>query len=319
MESIVKRRVNAGKMGFQQEKEDFITDEEELLLKVERSDLLKYGMGAQFMGRFSDIVVLKKLGVPELTEILLHSRASVVKSLDKTLRRSCGIEVMMDEEGAKAVAEQAVREGTGARGLAQIISPVVNDVLFIIDDDQTVNGILLTAQNGEPFVKLQEGERYNLKKRKCKCKVLFPNPKRKNVEHFCWLLLSVYLEEQLVPYRQMMAMHALLCNVVFYILTCCNKDERTLDSVQKLLKVAVYEPENPETTYEFIMTQERGYSENQDYAYYYKLFKVRDPAYKTVTMLQQALEMYTENPVYPKGNAIRQQRVIRKSEKKTTH
>lgn len=319
IETIVKRRVNAGKLGFNPVKEDFVVDQNELFTKVERSDLLKYGMGAQFLGRFADIAVLRKLGVSELTEILLHSKASVVKSLNETLRRTCGIEVVMDKEGAKAVAEQAVQEGTGARGLAQIIAPVVNEVLFIIDDDQTVNGILLTAQDGEPFVKLTERERYNRRNWKRTCRVVFPAAKRKNVEHFSWLLLSVYLGQQPVEYRHMMAMHALLCNVVFYILTCCNKDEWTLDSVQKLLKVAVCEPENLETTYEFIMTQEQGYSENQDYAYYYKLFKVRDPAYKTVTMLQQALEMYTENPVYPKGNAIRQQRVIRKSEKKTAH
>lgn len=310
IEYLVKQRVNAGKIGFKPEKENFIVDQEELLMKVTRADLLKYDMGAQFLGRFADIAVLKKLDVPELTEILLHSKSSVVKSLDETLRRSCGIKVTMDEEGAKAVAKQAVLEGTGARGLSQIISPVVNSTLFTAGDDKTVNGILLTAQEGEPFVKLQEGERYYRRWRP-KCRVVFPAAKRKNVEHFSWLLLSVYLEQYQVPYRKMQAMHTLLCNIVFYLLTCCNRDEYDLETIQKVLKEAMPEPESNHTLYEFMQTDEKYYSEHQDYVYYYKLFKILDPGYSTVPMLQQALEMYAENPAYPQGNATKHQEVMR--------
>lgn len=319
IESLIRQRVNTGKLGFQPEKEEFIVEQDELMMKVTRADLLKYGMGAQFLGRFADIAVLKKLNVPELTKILLQSKASVVKSLDETLRRSCGIKVIMDEEGAKAVAKLAVMEDTGARGLSQIISPVVNSTLFSIGDDQTVNGILLTAQDGEPFVKLQEGERYIKGKWKRKCRVVFPAPKRKNVEHFSWLLLSVYLEQCPVEYRKMQAMHNLLCNIVFYLLTCCDRDDYNLESIQKVLKVAVPEPENNHTLYEFMQTDEKYYSEYQDYVYYYKLFKILDPTYRTVPMLRQALEMYAENPAYPQGNATKHQRLMWKPKENVTH
>lgn len=311
IESIVKKRINAGKLGFQPIKEDYVVDQDELLMNIERSDLLTYGMGVQFMGRFADIAVLRRLGVPELTKILIHSKASVVKSLDETLRRACGIEVIMDEEGAIAVAKQAIKENTGARGLAQIISPIVNSTLFHTGDEQRVNGILLTAKDGEPFVKLQEGERYHKRKRKPPCKLVFPAAKRKNVEHFSWLLLSVYLEQQPVAYGKMQAMHALLCNVVFFILTCCNKEDWSFESIQKLLNIAVPKPGISNTTYEFIQTEERDYSEHQDYVYYYKLFRVLDPEYSTVPLLQQALEMYAEAPELPQGNATKHQKVMK--------
>ena len=161
-------------------------------------------------------------------------------------------------------------------------------------------------------MKLLEGERYNCRKQKDTCKVVYPSPKRKNVEHFSWLLLSVYLEQEPVTYRKMQAMHALLCNIVFFILTCSNQEECNLDSILKILKEAMPEPETSHTVYEFTMTAEKNYSEKLDYVYYYKLFKVLDPDYSTVPLLQQAIEVYAENPAHPQGNATKHQKVIKK-------
>ena len=308
IEYLVKQRLNEGKIGFKPVKSEVITDKGELLLNMERADLVKYGMGVQFMG----IAVLRELNASDLTDILLHSKASVVRNLNETLRHTCGIEVIMDEGGAKAVAEKAVREGARARGLAQTVLPAVNDVLFMIGNDETINGILLTAQDVEPCVKLLEGERHYRRKRKGKNKVVFPSAKRKNVEHFSWLLLSVYLEEAPIAYHKMHAMHALLCNIVLFILTCCNPNEWNLDSIQKILKEAIPEPGISYTIYEFIMTEGKHYSENQDYVYYYKLFKLLDPDYNTVPLLQQAIEVYVETPEHPQGNVTKHQKVIKK-------
>lgn len=314
IEYIVKERINAGKLGFNPVHPEIITDESELLMNIERIDVLRYGMGSQFMGRFSDIAVLRKLGVPELKKILLESEASVVKSLDMTLRRTCGIRVEMDEEGAKAVAEQAIREGTGARGLAQIILPVINDVLFIIDDDETTNGILLTAKDDEPYVKLLEGERIKKHTWKPNVRFDFPAKKRKNVEHFCWNLLSVYLEEQPQTYKKMQAMHALLCSIVFFVLTSCNKRDQNLISLQKLAKEAFLEPGNDCTVYEMVLFKDEKFSDEQEYIYYYKLFRLLDPSYDSVPLLQKALDAFTENPRFQKGNLLQNQKIIKEQE-----
>ena len=303
IEYSIKKRVNAGKMGFKPTREDYIVKQGDLLREIERQDVIDYGMGAQFMGRFADIAVLRKLTVDDFKKILLESDASVVKSLNETLSMSCGISVVMDEQGAEAVAKQAISEGTGARGLAQIILPVINDVMFIVDDDPTVNGIILTANDdGEPSVKLQEGVRYSrsvLQIEKTRCQL--PLPKRKNVEHFCWHLLSVYLNTSPETYQKIAAMHKLLCSIVFYILRECNKNDHTIESIQKLTKQASPSSDNRETIFEVLLndTKEKGRREQMEFLDYYKKYRFLDSDYLVIETLQKALVIFVETPSIP--------------------
>lgn len=297
IEYLVKKRVNEGKMGFKPTREDYIVCQEELLQHIERQDVIGYGMGAQLMGRFSDIAILRKLNVHDFKRILLESEVSVVKSLNETLHMSCGIQVTMDEAGAEAVSKQAIREGTGARSLAQIIFPVVHEVMFIVDDEQTVNGILLTAdEEGEPIVKLQEGERF-LRTSRCpfEIKYQFPQPKRKNVEHFCWHLLSVYLDKTPETYQRINAMHKLLCSIVFYVLRECASKEHTIMSIQKLVSNSSLEPGCSRTIYEVLLSD----CENKECHDYYRQYKCLDSAHQTVSQLQKALVDFTDNPCLP--------------------
>ena len=297
IEYSVKKRVNEGKMGFKPERKDYIVGQGELLKHIERQDVIEYGMGAQLMGRFADVAVLRKLDVDDFKRILLESEASVVKSLDETLRMSCGIRVMMDEAGAEAVARQAIREGTGARGLAQIIMPVINEVMFIVEDDQTVNGILLTIdEEGEPAVKLQEGERFlRTSFFPSKIKYQLPQPKRKNVEHFSWNVLSAYLDKTPETYQRMNAMHKLLCSIVFYVLLQCDAKEHTILSIQKLAKNSGLELGCSGTVYEALLSD----CKNQEHHDYYRQYRCLDSTYQTVLALQKALVDFIDKFSFP--------------------
>lgn len=293
----VKKRVNAGKFGFHVEREDYVTGDD-LLLQITRQDVLAYGMGAQLMGRFADIAVLRKLDINDFKRILMESEKSVVKSIDRTLQLSCGVFVAIDESGAEAVAKQAIREDTGARGLAQIIMPVINDTMFLVDQDETVSGILITAaEDGEPAIKLIEGARCTQEKPlKTKQPYDFPHMKRKNVEHFCWHLLSGYLEERPEPYSKAHAMHSLLCSIVFYVGNECDPCDQTLTSIQKLVEKSIRVDLYTSSIYEVLLCHVSHVPDIMDY---YRAFEQKDPDHETIPVLKKALGIFQDHPCFP--------------------
>lgn len=141
------------------------------------------------------------------------------------------------------------------------------------------------------------------------------------MEHFCWQLLSVYLDQQPQPFKKMQAMHTLLCSIVFYLLTSCNQDDHTLISIQKLAKEAGLKDNSDIcTVYEVLLTEEGVFTEEIDYVYYYKCFRYLDSKYETVPVLQTALEAFAENPVkFPKGNTTKKQVIMKEQIRKKIH
>ena len=298
----VKARVNEGKLGFKVNKEDFIVKQDDLMAQITRQDVLRFGMGAQFMGRFADIAVLRKLDVQDFKKILLESNVSVIKDMNLTLTMSCGIKVTIDEAGAEAVAREAIKENTGARGLAQIIMPVINDVMFLVDQDQTVNGIHITVDaEGEPAVKLMEGKReYVSTVYENEVKYNFPKANRRSVEHFCWYVLEPYLNHTAEEYRRTRAMHQLLFSIVFYVLMECNEKEHTMESVRKLVNCC-YERNNSKNygcVYEVLLEegQEKHPENSKNYTSYYQRYRYLDRRYRMVPVLLNALDHFKHNP-----------------------
>lgn len=298
IEDIVRRRKGCKYVGFATTSEASLDDAEVYAL-IEKEDLRRYGVGSQFLGRFANIATLNKLDVPTLTSILLNSKASVIRSLDMTLKLSCGIRVSIDEAGANAVADQAAKEGTGARGLSQIILPLLDDTLFAISDDQNVNEIQVTADEaGNPTVWLIEGPRLEKKpiaRPAIRCS--WPHADKHNVEGLCWRLLEPYLDENKLRYKDIQAMHALACSIVFYLDSECNAYECIMDSIKKLAGCAREESgDGDETVYEIMIEKEsrKHFPRDPAYMQYYKTFRRLDPSYHTVPQLLKALARFKE-------------------------
>lgn len=297
IEKIVLKRLNGPKvMGFGAENDKEIVDLDSIYSLVRKEDLIQYGAGIQFLGRFSDIAPLRRLKVPELIRILLTSKASVVQSMDNLLRPTSNVAVKIDEAGARAVAELAAREQTGARGLNQILMPALEDAIFNLDDIDNAQIIRISAdEEGQPSVTVEKCKpavskskpAFNASKITCR-------PQKNAIERYVDYILAADPELHQANVREIRAAHALLCSVICYILLECNPEEQTLESVQKLLNCST-PLENPNITgtiYDIL----RNENKTMDYCFYYDKYICLDPSYKSVKLARRALNAFAVNP-----------------------
>ncbi len=284
---VTKRTATPKSIGFLGSVEpDKNEDEESIYSQITKEDLIRYGAGAQFLGRFSEMAYLNKLKAKDLENILRESKASPFRGLAETLRMTCGVSISIDEAGIRAVAKKAYNEGTGARGLSQIIMPKVNEAIFDLPDE--VNEVLVTAVRDEVEIKLLTGER-QARFTECEDEAVyytFPHPKRASVENFSWRLLSGYLIEFNLPYREVRALHNLLCSMVFYLLEECPASDHNMSG---LFTLADHSAPTPGCT-EALLKQFITDSNSQKAKAYYEAYAKLDPGYKVAPTLKKALQ-----------------------------
>lgn len=147
LDKIVKKRIGQKILGFGKKvDENQISMEEgigETLRHVEPEDLIKFGMIPEFIGRLPVIASLNELTREDLVTILTEPKNSVVKQY-KALFKMEGVNLEFEQEALEAVADQAVKRGTGARGLRSIMENLMIDIMYDLDGSQKGTTITVT-------------------------------------------------------------------------------------------------------------------------------------------------------------------------------
>ncbi|MCR5538570.1 MAG: ATP-dependent Clp protease ATP-binding subunit ClpX [Lachnospiraceae bacterium] len=147
LDKIVDRRLGAGSIGFNAEitaKRDE-DDLEALLAQVEPQDLIKYGLIPEFVGRVPITVSLHKLTEDALVEILTGPKNAILKQYQKLFEMD-GIDLVVEDDAARAIARKAQAIGTGARGLKSIIERAIIDSMFELPSDESVGRCIVTRE-----------------------------------------------------------------------------------------------------------------------------------------------------------------------------
>jgi ATP-dependent Clp protease ATP-binding subunit ClpX len=122
-----------------------------ILAKLIPDDLLKYGLIPEFVGRLPVAVSLDSLDKEALIRILTEPKNAIIKQYQKTLQLD-RVELVFTSEALDAVAEEALKQRTGARGLRTIIEEVLLDIMYEIPSRTDVkkvmiNGDVITSHN----------------------------------------------------------------------------------------------------------------------------------------------------------------------------
>lgn len=151
IEDIIKRRTSKRTLGFAADKEKTVDDEN--LTEDERTaaltelaqpeDLLHFGLIPEFIGRLPVLTALRKLTEDELIRILVEPKNSLVQQYTKLLSLS-GAKLKIQDDALKAMAEEAVRRGTGARALRSIFERIMLDVMFDVPSRDDVDSVTIT-------------------------------------------------------------------------------------------------------------------------------------------------------------------------------
>jgi len=98
------------------------------LAQAQTSDLIKFGMIPEFIGRFATVTVLHDLSQDDLRAILSEKTARSPFELQKSIAAIHGIELELTSGALDAIAKQALELGTGARGLHRLVGQALDCV-----------------------------------------------------------------------------------------------------------------------------------------------------------------------------------------------
>jgi len=99
-------------------------------------DLVAFGMERQLMGRFPVKVVYDQLTKQDLKDILIKSQGSALVSYTNDFK-AWGIDLAFTDSALAEIARRAEKEGTGARGLINIIHRVLLEDMYRLPGSHT--------------------------------------------------------------------------------------------------------------------------------------------------------------------------------------
>lgn len=150
LEKIVEKRMGSSSIGFgavvrdkaQLNSTDWMSD-------VVSHDLVKYGLIPELVGRIPVITALNGLDEEALIRILTEPKNSIIKQYRKLFALD-GIELEFTDDAYNAIAQKAIKQQTGARGLRSILEELLNDLMFTSPSDETIVKIIINgdAVNG---------------------------------------------------------------------------------------------------------------------------------------------------------------------------
>ena len=121
IDKLIEKRTRTSSVGFGAEiKSKEEKNVGELLKSIMPGDLLKFGLIPEFVGRLPIVVTLEALDEEALVSILSEPRNALVKQYKKLFEMD-NVELEFQEEALKAIAKEAIKRNTGARGLRSII------------------------------------------------------------------------------------------------------------------------------------------------------------------------------------------------------
>jgi len=146
LERIIESRVGKSGMGFGA---DIRSREERrpgsLLAQVQPEDLLKFGLIPEFVGRLPVIAVLHDLDEAALVRILREPKNAILKQYQKYFELE-KVRLRFTDDAAVAIAREALKRGTGARGLRAILEDVMLDVMYELPSLQGLTECIVTRE-----------------------------------------------------------------------------------------------------------------------------------------------------------------------------
>ena len=101
----------------------------ELLDRLVPTDLVQFGLIPEFIGRIPVITHVEELSVDDLLRVMTEPKNALVKQYQKLFELD-GVALHFEEEALRAVAEKALENKTGARGLRNVLEKVMLDIMY---------------------------------------------------------------------------------------------------------------------------------------------------------------------------------------------
>ncbi|CAM3082971.1 ATP-dependent protease ATP-binding subunit ClpX [Paenibacillus sediminis] len=146
LEQIIKRRIGKKVIGFNAANEgQKELKAGEYLSMALPEDLLKFGLIPEFVGRLPVISTLEPLDEKTLVRILTEPRNALVKQYQKLLELD-NVSLEFEPKALEAIAREAIKRNTGARGLRAIIEGIMLEVMYEVPSRDDITKCVITEK-----------------------------------------------------------------------------------------------------------------------------------------------------------------------------
>ena len=144
LEKIIEQRMSKRTMGF--EAQLYSRDDEplgEILSRVQPEDLLKNGLIPEFVGRLPIVATLEELTEDDFVRILTTPKNALVRQYQKYFDFE-KVALKFTDDALQAIAQEALRRKTGARGLRSILEEVMLDTMYELPSRNDIQECMIT-------------------------------------------------------------------------------------------------------------------------------------------------------------------------------
>ena len=151
LDKIIEQRIGKKRVGFTfdivPEDGETIseTNSDDIFGYVMPEDMLKFGMIPEFIGRLPVFTSVAKLDRDALMKVLTEPRNALVKQYQKLFDLD-NVELEFTDEALGEIADQALKRGTGARGLRAILEEVLLNVMYDVPSRSDVARVVVTEE-----------------------------------------------------------------------------------------------------------------------------------------------------------------------------
>lgn len=144
LEDVIQQRIGVKTLGFGADiKKKIEKKTGELLAEITPEDLLKYGFIPEFIGRLPVLATLSELNEEAMVQILKEPKNSLVKQYQKLFEME-HVRLKFTDGSLSAIAKEALRRNTGARGLRSILENAMLDIMYEIPSQSMVKEVVIS-------------------------------------------------------------------------------------------------------------------------------------------------------------------------------
>jgi len=147
LDKVIERRVGKKTLGFKTDakREPGVPrpDKANLLAQTQPTDLIKYGLIPEFVGRLPVVATLHDLDKAALVEILTRPKNAITRQYQRLFEYE-NVKLDFTNDALEAIAELAIQRKIGARGLRMIIEDLMLELMYNLPSMKKVRECVVT-------------------------------------------------------------------------------------------------------------------------------------------------------------------------------
>jgi ATP-dependent Clp protease ATP-binding subunit ClpX len=146
LESVIESRIGKNTVGFGADVRSTIAGRpRDIIVQVMPEDLISYGLIPEFIGRLPVVATVDDLTTEDLVRVLTEPRNALSKQYARFFEME-GVELIFKDDALVAISEQAMKRGTGARGLRAILEEVLLETMYELPARTDVARVVIDEQ-----------------------------------------------------------------------------------------------------------------------------------------------------------------------------